>query len=71
MNTHMAELIEARQAAGHRYISLVMRAATERFRGGRMNAARRAEILAAKARWEAAKRAAAESQSDGPLAPAA
>jgi hypothetical protein len=70
MNMHMAELIEARQAAGHRYISLVMRAATERFQG-RMNPARRAEILAAKARWEAAKRAAAESQSDGPLAPAA
>jgi hypothetical protein len=64
MNTHTAELIEARQAAGHRYISLVMRAATERFRG-RMNPARRTEILAAKAKWEAAKRAVDESQADG------
>jgi hypothetical protein len=59
VNRQTTEVIQARQAAGRRYISLVIMATVERFLG-QISPARRAEIHAAKASWEAAKRRVAD-----------
>ena len=62
----MAKLVEARQAAGQRYVSLAFALAVRRFKArSRLNEAQLAQLDAAKAEWMAAKRAIADYQRSG------
>jgi len=63
---HIAQLVEARQMAGRRYVSLALSLGVTRFTTRkRLNEAQLAQLDSARAEWMAAKRAIADYRHSG------